>query len=425
MPPSRRRAVITGIGIVSPLGNSLESLAANLRQGKSGVARLRSFDPSGLPVQIGAELLDFDARQFVDKKDRKRLNQMVRTMHLAVAAAQLAVSDAAAAFDPARLGVVFGSSTIPGNLAAVGEAATLAAVDDPPGMDLRRWGEAAMEKVPPTWMLEHIPNMTASHVSIIHDAQGPNNTISQSDAGGLLALGEAFRMIQTDRADGVLVGGADAKVATINLVRFMLGQRLSRRNDDPEAACRPFDRERDGEVFGEGAAVYVLEERERALARGAKIHGEVLGFASGIDPQLKGRDLGRIVRTALAEAGVSPADVDHVSAHGASTIAGDAWEAAGIVDAFADGQPNVPVVALKSYFGNLGTGSGLVELAASLGGIAEGQIVPTRNFHRADPESLVNVLTQARPPRTPIVVKISCTDLGQCGVAIVRAGGGS
>src|SRR5262249_23134230 len=158
---------IAGIGIVSPLGTSLASLWNNMREGRSGVARLRSFDPAGLPVQIGAELVDFDARQFIDKKDHKRLNQMVRTMHLAVAAAQLAVTDAAATFDPARLGVVFGSSTLPGDLAKVGEAALAAVADDRVGMDLRRWGELAMPKLPPMRMLEHIPNMTASHVSIM------------------------------------------------------------------------------------------------------------------------------------------------------------------------------------------------------------------------------------------------------------------
>ncbi len=420
-----RCAVITGIGIVSPLGTSLVSLWDHLRQGHSGVARLRSFDPAGLPVQIGAELIDFDARQFVDKKDRKRLNQMVRTMHLAVAAAQLAVTDAAATFDPVRLGVVFGSSTIPGDLAKVGEAALAAAANDSLGMDIRRWGERAIPNMPPTWLLEHIPNMMACHLSIIHNAQGPNNTISQSDAGGLLALGEAARMIRTDRADAVLVGGADTKVAPINLVRFTLSGRLSRRNNDPEGACRPFDRDRDGEVAGEGAGVYLVEERARALARGAKIYGEILGFSSGIDLSRKGPDLGRVIRAALADAGIDPADVDHVNAHGAGTIADDRWEAVGISEAFAQVGAGAPVVALKSYFGNLGAGGGLVELAASLEGAQQGQMVPTRNFHQADPGCPICVLSRPRASRTPVVVKVSCTDLGQCGAVVVRAGAGT
>jgi 3-oxoacyl-[acyl-carrier-protein] synthase II len=420
-----RRAVITGIGIVSPLGTSLAALWDNMREGRSGVARLRSFDPAGLPVQIGAELVDFDARQFIDKKDHKRLNRMVRTMHLAVAAAQLAVTDAAATFDPARLGVVFGSSTLPGDLAKVGEAALAAVADDRVGMDLRRWGVLAMPNLPPMRMLEHIPNMTASHVSIMHNAQGPNNTISQSDASSLMALGEAARMIQADRAEGVLVGGADVKVAPINLVLFTLCGRLSRRNDDPEGACRPFERDRDGEVAGEGAAVFLVEERAHALARGAKVYGEVLGFASGIDPVRRGPDLGRVIRTALADAGVAPVDVDHVNAHGSGTVLDDSWEAAGIADAFADAQSGVPVVALKSYFGNLGAGSGLVELAASLAAAQHGQIVPTRNYQHADPGCPIRVLSQPRASRRRIVVKVSCTDLGQCGAVVVRAGVGN
>jgi 3-oxoacyl-[acyl-carrier-protein] synthase II len=418
---SVRRAVITGIGIVSPLGDSPAALVDNMRQGRSGVARLRSFDPAGLPVQIGAELLDFDAKKFVDKKDRKRLNQMVRTMHLAVAAAQLAVNDAKTTFEPPRLGVVFGSSTIPGDLGEMGEAALVAAIDNPPSIDMRRWGDAAIPNVPPTWLLTHIPNMTASHVSIIHNGQGPNNTISQSDAGALMALGEAARMIQTDRADGVLVGGADTRVATINHVRFILSGRLSRRNHDPEGACRPFDRDRDGGVSGEGAGVFLVEERDRAVARGAKIYGEILGVASGMDPDLQGPDLGRVIRTALAQAGIAPADVDHVNAHGSSEVTVDAWEARGIAEAFAG--VDIPVVPLKSYFGNLGAGSGLVETAASLVAAEHGCVLPTRNFDHADPHCPVRVLRKLGAARTPYVVKISATELGQCAAAVIRVGG--
>ena len=197
---------------------------------------------------------------------------------------------------------------------------------------------------------------------------------------------------------------------------------MSRRNDDPEGACRPFDRDRDGEVYGEGAAVLVLEERERALARGATIHGEVLGFASGFDPGLKGPDLGRVIRTALADAQVAAADIDHVNAHGSSVRADDAWEAAAIADAFQSAQADVPVVPLKSWFGNLGAGSGLVELAVSLAAIRRGQLMPTRNFVQGDPGSTIRVLREPRAVRTPSFVKISCTDLGQCAAAVIRVG---
>lgn len=425
MASSTRRAVITGLGIVSPLGCSIASFWDNLRQGRSGVARLRSIDPEGLPVQIGAELIDFDARQFIDRKDRKRLNQMVRTMHLAVAAAQLAITDAGTAFDPVRLGVVFGSSTIPGDLGELGAAAITSANIEPPGVDLRRWGELGLPNVPPTWLLTHIPNMTASHVSIIHNAQGPCNTISQSDAGGILALGEALRMIQHDRADGVLVGGADTRVANINIVRYCLSGRLSRRNDAPEGACRPFERDRDGEVFGEGAAVFMLEERQHALARGAKIYGEVCGFASGFDPDRQGLDLARVIREALADAAMNSADIDHINAHGCGTLADDAWEAAAIAEALGMKRSDIPVVAFKSYFGNLGTGSGLVELAASLVAAQHGQTLPTRNYDHADPACPIRVLRQPQATRTPNVVKISCTDMGQCGVVTVRTGEGN
>src|SRR5207248_2676449 len=181
--------------------------------------------------------------------------------------------------------------------------------------------------------------MTACHVSILHNAQGPNNTITQTDLGGLLALGESYRMVCHGRADVFLTGGADTRSYPVSMVRQCLFSPLSRRNDAPERACRPFERSRDGLVLGEGGGVLILEELEQAVARGARIYAAVAGFASAFDQALDGRGLARAIRSALAEAGIAPEEVDHINAHGSSTIEGDIWEACGLHEVFGDRCP--------------------------------------------------------------------------------------
>ena len=230
---SSRRAVLTGVGVVTPIGLDAASFRQSLREGRGGV-RPVSFDASALPVRFGGEIIDFDPRNYLEKKDRKRLNVMVRTIQFAVAAAHMAMADAAVGAgsprprDPTRFGVVFGAGTIPGDLADLGPAAVASLADAPNRIDLKKWGERGIPAIPPMWMLNHVPNMTACHVSILHDAQGPNNTISQTDLGGLLALGEAFRAVQRGRADLFLTGGADAKINPITMSRQVLFSPLSR-----------------------------------------------------------------------------------------------------------------------------------------------------------------------------------------------------
>ena len=228
--------------------------------------------------------------------------------------------------DPTRFGVVFGTGTIPGDLADLGPAAQ-ESLDPPNHIDLKKWGERGMARIPPMWMLNHVPNMPACHVSILQNAQGPNNSISQTDAGGLLALGEAFRALQVGRADLFLVGGADAKINPLAMARQCLFTPLSRRNDAPERASRPFDRGRDGVVLGEGGVVFVLEEWEHARRRGARIYAEVLGFGAAFDRRRNGAGVARAARLAMAEANVAFADLDHINAQGYSTPPTDALEA--------------------------------------------------------------------------------------------------
>ena len=418
-----RRAVLTGIGVVSPIGLDSVTFLRNLREGRGGIHTVRSFDASALPVRFGGEILDFDAREYLEKKDRKRLNVMVRTIQFAVAAAQLAVSDAGLkkeALDPGRFGVVFGTSTIPGDVGELGPAALESLGDQPNRIDLKKWGERGLARIPPMWMLNHVPNMLACHVSILHNAQGPNNTISQSDGGGLLALGEAFRALQRGRADLFLVGGADAKINPLTMARQCLFTSLSRRNDAPERACRPFDRGRDGGVLGEGGGVFVMEEREYARRRGARIYAEVLGFGAAFDRRRDGAGIARAARIALAEAAVTLDELDHVNAQGYSTPVADALEAQALGELFGRDGRAVSVFAPKSYFGNSGAASGPMELAASLLTAEAGVLPATLNYEEPDPLCPVEVVRESRRVKGRCFLKIGFTELGQCAAMVCR-----
>ncbi len=417
---SSRRAVLTGVGVVAPIGLDAASFRQSLREGRGGVHAIRSFDASALPVRFGGEIVGFDARDYLEKKDRKRLKVMVRTIQFAVAAAHLAMTDAAVdkeRIDPTRFGVVLGAGTIPGDLADLGPAAQASLAEAPDRIDLKKWGERGIPLIPPMWMLNHVPNMLACHVSILHNAQGPNNTISQTDVGGLLALGEAFRAVQRGRADLFLVGGADTKINPITMSRQALFSPLSRRNDAPEKACRPFDRGRDGMVLGEGGGVLVLEEREHARRRGARVYAEVIGFGAAFDRGLTGAGLVRAIRTALAEAAIGPDDLDHVNAQGYSTARADAVEARALRELFG---PSLPVFAAKSYCGNAGPASGPIELAASLLSAADGVLPATLNYEEPDPECPVNVVREPRPVRRPCFLKLGFTERGQCAAVVCK-----
>jgi 3-oxoacyl-[acyl-carrier-protein] synthase II len=280
------------------------------------------------------------------------------------------------------------------------------------------WGSEGLNEVPPLWMLKYLPNMPACHASIIYDIQGPSNTQIPGDTAGAVALGEALRIIRRGAADVMLVGGSEAKVHPLSLSRFNLFAQFSRRNNDPEGAIRPFDRDRDGTAPGEGVAAFTLEDLDRALSRKAKIYGEVLSVASGVDRGLTGRGLARVIQNALTAADIQPCDVDHVNAHGLGTTNGDAFEARGIAEVFGK---SVQVFAPLSRFGNLGAGSALLELACSVLALQHGQLPGTLNHQKPDPACPVSVHTGTpRPIAKPYAVKLSYTELGQCAAVVIR-----
>lgn len=423
MASSARRVVITGIGVINPIGQGAAAFWDSLVHGRSGIRLIQTFDAQSLPCRIAGEVLDFDAKNYIEKKDRKSLRVMARAIQLAVAAAQLAMDDCGVnkeRLNPTRFGVDFGSGLLPTELEELGLASQLSVNCQPGPVDMKKWGEQGIPSIPPLWMLKYLPNMLASHVSILHNAQGPNNTITESDIASLLAFGEGYRIIQRNQADFFLVGGADGRINPLSLVRQCLFGHLSLRNEEPERAVRPFDRGRDGFVLSEGSSVMVLEELRHAQARGARIYAEVAGFGAAFDRDASGRGLARAVRMALKHAGIGPEDVDHVNAHGLSTIKADAWEARALREVFGGLSRPIPVFAPKSYFGNLGAGASTSELAASLLAMEKGQVPASLNFEEPDPACPVQVIRSSQPIVRDHVVKLAFTEMGQCAVTVCK-----
>src|SRR5262245_23547263 len=423
MTTTSRRTVLTGLGIISPIGTGPAAFWSTLVAGAPGIRTLTRVDPSVLPSRIAGEVRDFSAKSLIEKSYRRTLNAMARTVEFGVIGCQLAMTDAGLAkrnVPPERIGIDFASVMGATELDDLGPASRRAWKDaqnaDAP--DMAKWGAEGLNEVPPLWMLKYLPNMPACHASVIYDIQGPSNTHIAGDIAGAVALAEALRIPRRGAADVMLVGGSEAKVNPLSLSRFNLFAQYSKRNDDPEGAIRPFDAARDGTAPGEGVAAFTLEGLDHALARKAKIYGEVIAVASGVDRGRTGPGLARVIRSALSAAGIAPTDVDHVNAHGMGTTHGDAFEARGIGEVFGK---LVPVFAPLSRFGNLGAASPLMELACSVLALRHGQLPGTLNHAKPDPACPVAVHTGApRPVTKPYAVKVSYTHLGQCSAIVVK-----
>jgi 3-oxoacyl-[acyl-carrier-protein] synthase II len=429
-----RRAVITGVGVFSPIGMDADSFWQSLAAGRGGIRPIAHADVSELPCRIAGSVPQFNdkfARDVLanpkDPKDRearerqKSLRLMARTVQMGVCVAQYAMNDAGfvkGQIDPTRVGVEFGAAIIHTELDDIARAARASTNCQPGSVSLGAWGEQGMKEIQPTWMLKYLPNMPACHVSIMHDIQGPSNTITVGDAASLLALGEAYRILNRDLVDFVLVGGTESKLNPLNYARQSLYQPLTTtRNETPEAALRPFDRDRDGTVLGEGSAGFALEELGHARERGAKIYAELCGFASGFDRERRGFVLAKVIRRALAEAEITPKDVDHVNAHGLGTRESDIWEARALREVFGD---RVPVWGLKGYVSALGPAGGLVELLGSVQALRHGELPKTLNCENPDPECGIQVNREPRAVIKPYAVKLSFTDMGQVGAVVIR-----
>ncbi len=373
----KRRVVITGIGMVSPLGIGNEANWSGLIAGKSGIGKITRFDASDYACRIAGEVDGFEPELWIEKKDVKKSDLFI---HYAIAAAQFAMDDAGLTIDESnrdRAGVIIGSGI--GGLPLIEEMH-------------KKLLERGPSRVSPFFIPGLIVNLASGQVSIRFGARGPNSAPATACATGAHAIGDAFKIVQRDDADIMIAGGAEAVITPLALSGFSAMRALSTRNDDPAGASRPWDRDRDGFVMGEGAGIVILEERERALSRGASIYCEVTGYAMSSDayhitaPSEDGSGSSRVMSLALRDAGIEPHEIDYINAHGTSTPPGDKSETLAIRRVFGDHADKLAVSSTKSMTGHLLGAAGGLESAICAMVIREGVLPPTINYETPDPE---------------------------------------
>jgi 3-oxoacyl-[acyl-carrier-protein] synthase II len=382
----RRRVVITGIGVLSPLGLGSESTWQALLAGKSGIGPITKFDASAYACRIAGEVRGFDPLNFLERKDVRKMDSFT---HYAVAATREALDDSGFVLDASnaeRTGVFIGSGI--GGLALLENqhAALL---------------ERGPRRVSPFFIPGMILNMASGQVSILFGAKGPNLACATACATGTHAIGESARLIRDGYADAMISGGAEAPITPLAVAGFCSMKALSTRNDEPERASRPFDAGRDGFVMGEGAGIVMLEERDAAIARGAKIYAEVSGYGLSGDafhmsaPSEDGDGPIRSMRVALADAGIEPAEVDYINAHGTSTPAGDRIEVMALRKVFGTQAEKLVCSSTKSMTGHLLGAAGGLETAITALAIRDGKVPPTINQEETDPECAIDCAPNA------------------------------
>ncbi len=417
------RVVITGLGAVTPLGLSVEEMWAGLVAGESGIGPIKAFDPVGFTCKIAGELPDYSIRDYVPKSHRKATKLMSRDIELSVIAALDAVKDSGFVtkgidpeninIDPARTAINLGAGLISCDLVELAPAISHSTVEGK--FDIRKWGCEGLEMVTPLWLLKYLPNMLPCHIGIIHDIQGPSNTITCGESGSLLAIAEATQTIIRGAADVALAGGAEAKVNPIVMIRQCLLRRAtSENNDEPTSACRPFDADAKGSVFGEGAGIVILESLENARKRGARIYAELAGIgqSNSLNPQYEhiepdGKGIRLAIEKAMADAQIEPADLDLVVPHGTGIPADDLAEARAIEAALGEAAGKVAVWPTKSMLSNTGAACGALDVIAAARAMSEGLIPAAKNCQK--PAQGCNLNISRKPVKKKIRYALCCT----------------
>jgi 3-oxoacyl-[acyl-carrier-protein] synthase II len=371
------RVVVTGIGAVTPLATGIEPTWAKVLAGANAIGRITHLDPSAYTTQIAAEVKDFNAEDYLDKKEARRVDRFIA---LAVASATMALEDSKLPINDDNredIGVLVGSG--------IGGLSTLAD-------NYKKQLESGPGKVSPFLVPYMIPDMASGYISIVHKVKGPNICSVSACSTSANCIGDAYHIVKRGDATAMLAGGTEAPVNSIGLGGFCAARALSTRNDDPSHACRPFDLNRDGFIMGEGSTVLLLEDYDHAKARGAKIYGEIVGYGMTGDayhitqPDPEGMGAYRAIRNALVRAGVKPEEVDYVNAHGTSTHLNDKLETMAIKKALGDHAYKTAVSSTKSMMGHMLGAAGAVEAAMCLLAMRDGILPPTINYETPDPE---------------------------------------
>jgi len=374
-----RRVVVTGVGLVTPLGTGTDPTWRNLVEGKSGIRRITRFDAeaTAMPCTIAGEVPDFDVDAFVNKKDARKMDTFIQ---YGIAAASMALAQSGLEISEAnaeRVGVIIGSGI--GGLPSIEKT-------------MRSYMEGGVRKISPFFIPQTIINMISGWVSMLTGAKGPNSATVTACSTGTHAIGDAFEVIARGDADAMLAGGSESCICELGIGGFCASRALSTRNDEPERASRPWDAGRDGFVMGEGAGVLMLESLDSAKARGAVILAEIVGYGMSGDayhmtaPAPGGEGGARCMRAALASAGIAPEEVDYINAHGTSTPAGDVAETEGIKSVFGEHAKSLMISSTKSMTGHLLGAAGGIEAAFTVLAVHHGLVPPTINLDDPDPE---------------------------------------
>lgn len=414
-----RNVIISGLGPISGLGIGIEAHWSAWTSGQSAIAPIRAFDPSGFACRLASEVKDFKISQHVPKSYRKATKVMARDIELAVAAADQAARDAKLAtpgtvdagqpmsYPATRVGANIGAGLIAAELDELTSALVEAKKADGEGFDINRWGQEGMNHLTPLWLLKYLPNMLASHVTIIHDAQGPSNTITCAESAGLLSVGEALRVIQRGAADAYFCGGAESKLNPMAYLRQVIGGRLNTTGHDrPSQAVRPFCRSAAGTIIGEGGGILILEAqetfRQRAAGSGATAYAQLLGFGASqtvniqdrnLKPDPQGNGIALAMQAAMRDAGVSPDQIDALVPMGLGTPDWDQAETHAMKQVFGSRLASIPLICIKPMLGACGVGSGTLDLAVAAKAI-QSQTLPAI-INTTDP--LAGLEASARP----------------------------
>lgn len=425
----KRKIAITGIGIFSPIGIGQAAFWENLSAGRSGIEPTRHYHCTATPHGIGGEVKEFTedaAKKDYLKSQRKSIKVMSRETQLGAAAALQALADSGLdleAVDHQRLGVLYGANLMffpPDTMVEPARACR----NENGDFQFDQWGSKGLEKMEPLWMLRYLPNMPACHIAIFSDARGPNNSVTLDEASPGVAISEALNIMERDAADVMLVGGTGTRIHPVKAIHARLYDSLGYDEADPAASCKPFDKNRNGQVASEGAVCLVLEEEEHAKKRGATIYGYVLGGSSSCVSNPTGQaDISQSVlnaaQGALRRAGIEASQLGHVNAHGIGTVEGDRDEASALRQLLGDS--NVPVTALKGHVGNAGAASGFIELVGSLLSLKNaGSVPPILNCKSPDSELGLN-LVHDKPLQTEnkVFLNVSYTAPGQASAVVI------